>query len=107
TGMATPSGRLRALVLATTTGSESMPASLVRTALGLRSTWISLGVLRLDKPTGGPIVFGSTTHLAGIGRGLGTPRLASSPDGTSWSPVRALTPDAAGAVALDVEPRRL
>jgi stage II sporulation protein D len=107
TGMATPSGRLRALVLATTTGSESMPASLVRTALGLRSTWISLGVLRLDKPTGGPIVFGSTTHLAGIGRGLGTPRLASSPDGTSWSPVRALTPDAAGAVALDVKPVRI
>jgi stage II sporulation protein D len=107
TGTATPSGRLRALVLATTTGSESVPASLVRTALGLRSTWISLGVLRLDKPTGGPIVFGSTMHLAGIGRGLGTPRLASSPDGTFWSPVRALTPDAAGAVALDVKPVRI
>jgi stage II sporulation protein D len=107
TGTATPSGRLRALVLATTTGSESVPASVVRTALGLRSTWISLGVLRLDKPTGGPIVFGSTTRLAGIGRGLGTPRLASSPDGTFWSPVRALTPDAAGAVALDVKPVRI
>jgi stage II sporulation protein D len=107
TGAATPSGRLRSLVLATIAGSESVPASLVRTALGLRSTWISVGVLRLDKPTGGPVVFGSTKHLAGIGRGLGAPRLASSPDGASWSPVRTLAPDATGAVALDVRPERI
>ena len=106
-GTTTPSGRIRALVLATTSGSESVPASLVRTALGLRSTWISIGVLRLDRPIGGPIVFGSTTHLAGIGRGLGAPWLASSPDGTSWSSVRTLTPDAAGAVASDVKPIRI
>ena len=106
-GTATPSGRIRALVVATTSGSESVPASLVRTALGLRSTWISIGVLRLDRPIGGPIVFGSTTHLAGIGRGLGAPWLASSPDGTSWSSVRTLTPDTDGAVASDVKPIRI
>jgi stage II sporulation protein D len=106
TGAATSSGRLRALVVTTTSGSEPVPASLVRTALGLRSTWISLGVLRLDRPPAGPVVFGSTTHLAGIGRGLGAPRLAASPDGVAWSPVRTLTPDAAGAVALDVKPLR-
>jgi stage II sporulation protein D len=106
TGTATPSGRLRALVVTTTSGSEPVPASLVRTALGLRSTWISVGVLRLDRPPAGPVVFGSTTHLAGIGRGLGAPRLAASPDGVAWSPVRTLTPDAAGAVALDVKPLR-
>ena len=46
TGTATPSGRLRALVVKTASGAESVPASLVRTALGLRSTWISVGVLR-------------------------------------------------------------
>jgi stage II sporulation protein D len=106
TGAATSSGRLRALVVTTMSGSESVPASLVRTALGLRSTWISVGVLRLDRPLAGPVVFGSTTHLAGIGRGLGAPRLAASPDGVAWSPVRTLTPDAAGAVALDVKPLR-
>ena len=50
TGTATPSGRLRALVVKTASGAESVPASLVRTSLGLRSTWISVGVLRLDRP---------------------------------------------------------
>jgi stage II sporulation protein D len=106
-GTVTPSGRVRALVLTTTSGSESVPASLVRTTLGLRSTWFSVGVLRLDRSVAGPIVFGSTAHLVGIGRGLGAPRLASSPDGVAWSPVRTLTPDAAGAVALDVKPLRI
>jgi stage II sporulation protein D len=107
TGVATPSGRIRALTVATASGSESVPASLVRTALGLRSTWITVGVLRLDRPPVGPVVYGSTAHLAGIGRGLGTPRLASSPDGASWSIVATGSPDATGAVAFDVKPARI
>jgi hypothetical protein len=41
--------RIRALVVKTTAGAESIPASIVRTALGLRSTWITVGVLRLRK----------------------------------------------------------
>ena len=77
----TPSGRLRSLVVQTTAGSETVPASLVRTALGLRSTWITVGVIRLDRPSTSAVAFGSTARLAGIVRGLGTPRLASSPDG--------------------------
>ena len=36
------------------TGPETVPASLVRTALGLRSTWITVGVLRLDRPRAAP-----------------------------------------------------
>ena len=69
----------------TTTGSEPVPATLVRTALGLRSTWITIGVLRLDRPAAGAIVFGSSARLSGVGRGLATPRLASSPDGAAWT----------------------
>jgi SpoIID/LytB domain protein len=106
TGTATPSGRLRALVVKTASGTEPVPASLVRTALALRSTWISVGVLRLDRPSSDSIVFGSSTRLSGVGRGLGAPRLASSPDGTSWSPAGAVTPDAVGAIAVDVKPAR-
>ena len=49
----TPSGRLRSLVVQTTAGPETVPAALVRTALGLRSTWITVGVLRLDGPVDG------------------------------------------------------
>jgi len=105
-GVATPSGRLRTLTLDTTTGSEQVPASLVRTALGLRSTWLTIGVLRLERATRGVVVFGTSTHLSGIGRGLGPTRIESSPDGSAWSTVATVAPDAAGAVALDVTPLR-
>jgi len=106
TGTATASGRLRALVVKTTTGAESVPATLVRTALGLRSTWISVGVLRLDWPSADSLVFGSTTHLSGVGRGLAAPRLASSPDGAAWTGAGTVTPDAVGAISIDVKPAR-
>ena len=106
TGAATPSGRMRTLVLETTSGSEQVPASLVRTSLGLRSTWITIGVLRLDRTSGGPVVFGSSARFSGIGRGLGIPTLAASADGASWSSVAAIAPDAAGLVSFDVKPLR-
>ena len=37
----------------------------------LRSTWVTIGVLRLDRPSRGAVVFGSSTRLSGVGRGLG------------------------------------
>ena len=106
TGIATPSGRLRTLTLQTATGPEQVPASVMRTALGLRSTWLTIGVLRLDRPTGGAVVFGSSATLGGVGRGLGTPRLASSADGTSWASGTPVSPDATGAVSVGVKPLR-
>ena len=102
----TPSGRLRSLVVQTTNGSETVPASLVRTALGLRSTWITVGVLRLDKPSTGVVAFGSPARLGGVARALGTPRLASSPDGTAWSGAADVTFDKTGVVTADVKPVR-
>jgi stage II sporulation protein D len=105
-GAATPSGRLRSLVLATTVGSETIPSSLVRSALGLRSTWITIGVVRLDRPTTGAVVFGSTIRLAGLVRGLDPATLASSLDGTQWSPSTSLVPDGTGIVSYDAKPTR-
>ncbi len=102
----TPSGRLRSLVIQTTSGSETMPASLVRTALGLRSTWITVGVLRLDKPAAGAVAFGSAARLGGVVRGLGTPLLASSQDGAVWSGATEVTFDKTGVVTADVKPVR-
>ena len=43
---------------------------------------LSVGVLRLDQPRGA-VVFGSTVRLAGIARGLPSPVLSSSPDGSA------------------------
>ena len=102
----TPSGRLRSFVVQTTNGPETVPASLVRTALGLRSTWITVGVLRLDKPSTGAVAFGSAARLGGVVRGLGTPRLASSPDGAAWSGAAEVTFDKTGVVTVDVKPTR-
>jgi hypothetical protein len=106
TGAATPSGRLRSLVVQTTGDSETVPASLVRTALGLRSTWITLGVLRLDRQATGALPFGSAARLGGLVRGLGTPHLASSSDGAAWSPAGEVTFDRTGVVTVDVKPAR-
>jgi stage II sporulation protein D len=104
TGVPTPSGRIRSLVVKTAAGSESIPASLVRTALGLRSTWITMGVLRLDRTTTGAVTFGGSTRLAGIARSVGTPRLASSADGSAWTNAGAVTTDTTGLVTVDVSP---
>ena len=105
-GVATPSGRLRTLTLDTTAGSEQVPVTLVRTALGLRSTWLTIGVLRLDRASRGSLVFGSTTHLSGLGRGLGATRLESSFDGAAWATVASIASDQAGVVSFDVTPTR-
>lgn len=105
TGIATPSGRLRTLAVQTTTGSEAVPASLVRTALGLRSTWLTIGVLRLDRPSGS-LVFGSSVRLSGISRGVASPVLASSADGAVWVQAGTLTREVDGSVSVTVKPVR-
>jgi stage II sporulation protein D len=106
TGVPTPSSRLRALVLQTTSGQESIPASVVRTSLGLRSSWISMGVLRLDRASTGLVTFGGTAQLSGLARGVAAPRLASSVDGAVWSNAGAITLDSTGVVAVEVTPTK-
>jgi stage II sporulation protein D len=106
TGTPTPSGRLRSLVVQTTSDSESVPASLVRTSLGLRSTWFTVGVLRLDRPASSTVDFGSAATLTGVGRGVSATRLASSPDGTAWVPAGTVSPDTRGAISTEVKPVR-
>jgi SpoIID/LytB domain protein len=105
TGTATPSGRLRSLAILTTAGSEAVPASLLRTALGLRSTWLTIGILRLDRPSG-PLVFGSSVRLSGLSRGLATPVLATSADGSVWAQGGMLAPEANGSISVTVKPVR-
>ena len=104
-GVARPSGRLRSLTLQTLAGSTTVPASLVRTALGLRSTWITIGVLRLDRPRG-TVEFGSSLQLTGVARNLTAPQLTASVDGTAWAPVGALDRALDGTVSRSVRPTK-
>ncbi|MGH3066763.1 MAG: SpoIID/LytB domain-containing protein [Gaiellaceae bacterium] len=101
----TPSGRIRSLTVQTTKGAETVPASFVRTALGLRSTWLTIGALRLDRPMGS-VVFGSSVQLSGVSRGVMAPRLAWSADGEVWDQSSALVRDANGRFSATVKPTR-
>jgi stage II sporulation protein D len=98
-----PSGRLRSLTLETLTGSTSVPASLVRTALGLRSTWITMAVLRLDRPRS-TVEFGSPLRLTGVARNITSPQLTASVTGTTWAPVGLLARASDGTVSRSVQP---
>jgi stage II sporulation protein D len=104
-GVTTPSGRLRSLTLRTQSGSTTVPASLVRTALGLRSTWITFGVLRLDRPRG-TVEFGSTLRLTGVARNVAAPQLTFSNDGTAWAPLGAFERAADGSVSRSFKPTK-
>lgn len=103
-GVPTPSGRLRSVTFQTLTGPTSFPANLVRTSLGLRSTWITFGVLRLDRPPG-QAVYATPLQLSGLARGLQSPVLSSSPDGVSWRTLASFTRAADGGVSTSVRPK--
>ena len=66
----------------------------LRTALGLRSTWFSVGVMALDPLTKATIAYGTPFKLTGLGRGLEDLRLEQRSPGTSdWT----VNQDVAGA----------
>jgi SpoIID/LytB domain protein len=102
-GVPTPSGRVRSVTMQTTAGATSVPAALVRTSLGLRSTWISIGVLRLDRPRDA-VVYGSSLRLTGVARALPAPMVASSSNGSSWSTVEPFERASDGTVSALVKP---
>ena len=104
-GVPTASGRLRSLTVQTDQGPETVTAGLLRTSLGLRSTWISVGVLRLDQPRE-TTVFSAPLRLGGIARALPAPMLFSSPDGSSWTEVGALQRETSGLASVIVKPER-
>ena len=104
-GIATPSGRIRSLSLQTPAGATTVPASLVRTALGLRSTWVTVGVLRLDRPRG-TVESGSSLGLTGIARNVVSPQLQSSDNGKTWTTLGPLERAADGTVSKIVTPTK-
>ncbi len=104
-GTPTPSGRLRALTLQTVGGQKQVEGTEMRMALGLRSTYATFGVLRLDKPKGS-VVVGTPVTLTGVARGLTAPVLAASVGGSSWSKVGPVARSGGGAFSLEVQPKR-
>src|SRR5207237_3845331 len=96
------SGRVTTLTALTAHGERSLAGSKVKSALGLRSTWFSVGVLSLSAPTG-PIVYGSTTRLTGVARGIRPLELQQRTDG-DWALVAGLKAAKDGSIAVAVKP---
>ena len=72
------SGRVRTLTVIGTKGVRTITGSAARAALGMRSTWFTIGMLNLTPPAA-PVVFGASARLAGrrTGRGKGDARVAT------------------------------
>jgi len=81
-----PSGRVATATVTTTVGKRSVRGNDLRSALGLRSTWVtSLQALSLTRP-GGPVVHGNAVLLTAEAKGAKDVVLAQRV-GPAWQPV--------------------
>jgi hypothetical protein len=100
---AAPSGRVRSVMLVGSKGNRTIPGEAVREALGLRSTWFTIGTMSLAAPLK-PLVYGTQVRLTGFARGLPRVTLESRPYGGEWKPLAALR-SRGGKVAATLSPK--
>jgi SpoIID/LytB domain protein len=75
-------------------------------ALGLRSTWFSVGVLSLQAPRPNPAVArGTRVRLNGVVRGVRGAVVQERSSGSAWTKLGAVVPARTGAFHLAVEPQ--
>lgn len=96
------SSRANTVVGVGTGGEASARASDLRRELGLRSTWFRVGVLALPRPAN-PHVFGGTTRLTGVGRGVDGFQLEHRAP-TGWRAVATPKPVKDGSFSIAVRP---
>jgi SpoIID/LytB domain protein len=97
------SGRVRALTVIGTKGERTISGSAARRALGMRSTWFTIGMLSLTPPAA-PVVFGAQARLGGLARGVGKVTLEARPYAGQWKPLAPLT-TRSGQVAATLSPK--
>jgi stage II sporulation protein D len=82
-----------------------LPATKVRAALGLRSTWFSVGVMLLAPPAPSPpIPYGSSVKLTGLIRGVDGVALEERTSLSSWQSSGTVTTASDGTLQLTVQP---
>ena len=96
------SGRIKVLNVIGTKGTLAVAGAVLRTKMGLRSTWFSVGVLSLAGPTQ-TVVFGGRAKLIGVARGLTQAVLQQRQAGT-WTDLSSVKADKDGAVSVLVKP---
>ena len=83
---------------------DTVGGETVRSALGLRSAWFSVGVLSLQPPSPNPVVKSRTrVRLSGVVRGVSGAVVQKSTNGTAWTQLRSIT--GPGAFQFSVKPK--
>jgi stage II sporulation protein D len=96
------SGRIKSLTVVGTKGTVTIAGTELRRRLGMRSTWLSIGVLALNAPAK-PVVYGGRSRLTGLARGLSDAQLQQL-DGGAWKPVANIQPDDEGNISVVIKP---
>jgi stage II sporulation protein D len=96
--------RARQVLVTGSAGDVAVPASTVRSALGLRSTWISIGRLELARPVGTVTANTTVTLTGSIARIRDPVALEQRAVGGVWEPGAAVTPAADGTFSVKVTP---
>jgi stage II sporulation protein D len=102
TTVANAAGRVGKLTLVMPLAPMTVAAAALRSAIGLRSTWFTVGVMSLSAPLPtAPVAYGSALTLVGMLRGVQGVTLEQRPSGGTWQPVG---PVASGALKLTQRP---
>ncbi len=96
-------GRARSVVAFGSSGELTVPASDVRRALGLRSTWITVGVLSLSRPAG-TAARGASVTLTGRVEHVDGASLEQRVGSGAWQPGPALELQPGGSFTVSVAP---
>jgi hypothetical protein len=105
-----PSRRAKTLTITSlvrgTTATASVGGAAARSALGLRSTWFSVGVLSLQPPApNAPVPAGTSVVLSGVVRGVRDVVVQQRTQGMPWKQLKPVTPAVgSGAIRLAVRP---
>lgn len=96
-------GRVAKLNFVTAPATVPVTAAALRAAMGLRSTWFSLGMISLTAPVpSAPVTYGSSLTLSGVVRGVGGDvTLEQRLSGGTW---QAVGPVPAGSLKLTQRP---
>jgi stage II sporulation protein D len=96
------SGRAGTVEVVGPVTTTTVPATKLRGALGLRSTWFDMGVVSLAAPVPNvPVTYGASVQLTVAIRSLGGVSLEQRPAASSWTIVTGV---GAGATQLTVQP---
>jgi stage II sporulation protein D len=99
-----PSGHARTVTAVGALGDVEMDGSAFRRAFDLRSTWVSIGKLSLDRPRT-PLPYEARTKLTGSVRGLKGTVLEQRIPGSVWRSTPAFASSTGGSFAAVIAPR--